>query len=116
MLSKNANNMLGVLKMIELIQNFDIKPYLNEFKKNNFYIQTLVDIENIYSSKEYSQFITNLYEFFNQQSIDHEEKSGHNHCIAVKKVIDQFWSLMLGADLIRKYSNCLKKNRNSAKV
>lgn len=80
----------GGSKMVELKYNFDIEPYLAQLMKKHLHIQCLADIEKIYVSKEYSQFITDLYNFFN----DNDEVNDAQ--LAKKLIINYFWTSFLG--------------------
>ena len=83
----------GGSKMVELKYNFDIEPYLAQLLKKHLHIQCLADIEKIYVSKEYSQFITDLYNFFNNDNEVDDAQS------AKKLIINYFWTSFLGPDL-----------------
>ena len=79
--------------MVKLKYNFDIEPYLAQLLKKHLHIQCLADIEKIYISKEYSQFITDLYNFFNN---NHEVDDAQ---LAKKLIINYFWTSFLGPNL-----------------
>ncbi|MFX0010378.1 MAG: hypothetical protein ACFE9R_08700 [Candidatus Hermodarchaeota archaeon] len=88
--------------MVKLKFNFDIEPYLAQFLKKHLHIQCLADIEKIYVSKEYSQFITDLYNFFND---NHEVDDAQ---LAKKLIINYFWTSFIGPNL-SKYILGVKK-------
>ena len=97
--------------MVQSINDFDIEPYLNQLLEKNFRIQNLSDIEKVYTSKEYSQFITDVYAFFNNNTHEiSQTKSGNNNYLAIRSTINHFWMSFLGPDLINKYVNRFKKS------
>ncbi|MFW9951814.1 MAG: hypothetical protein ACFFKA_16990 [Candidatus Thorarchaeota archaeon] len=84
--------------------NFNFKPYLKQLLEKNDHIQSLADIEKVYSSYEYSQFITDLFAFFKNKDEIYPSKQN-----TIRTIINNFWTSFLGESLLDRYIFRTKK-------
>ena len=88
---------------------FNLEHYISQFrKKKKFQLNSIDSINSLLNSKEYSDFIENLYNFYDSSSNTSEERLNIQYYSDVENIIDQFWELLLGNDLNNKFKSHLE--------
>ena len=94
---------------MEQMITFNLEHYINQFrKKRKFHLNSIDSINNLLNSKEYSDFIENLYSFYNSKNHNSEERLNLQYYSDVEEIIEQFWELLLGKDLNSKFKSHLE--------
>jgi len=95
--------------MEEMIYEFDLENYLHNFKKKKkFQISNISDVHKILDSFEYSQFINDVYKYYNDLAQSSEIRLELQFYNQAGIIIDNFWKLLLGDDLNNKFNRLLK--------
>ncbi len=88
----------------------EIGKYVNYFEKKNIQERGIKGIQELLNSREYSNFINTVYDYYNSKVKSINGFRLDPRCyVDAKRTIDQFWDLLLDDELKTEFISNLKK-------